>query len=109
VKHLPCIPDEVVSKESRQRLYNYEQNIELITGSGRVLALVDPRLVAGNYRELISTIDALSEAYLRTARERDQWKGVCELASDDYFWEALEALKNEYGPKEEPTTERPGG
>ena len=90
MKHLPCIPDEVVSAEDRR----WCRELELFDGS----PTLTPNERAGN-RKLLSIIDGLAGAYLDVARERDKWKGVCELATDEEFWNALEALKEKHGRK----------
>ena len=38
-------------------------------------------------------LDELAGAYLEMARDRDQWKNVCDLAYDGELWQALELLK----------------
>ncbi len=93
MKHLPCIPDEVLPLELRQRLYDCEVSIEGVIRQGRVVGLVDPQAIAHNYLELIAVIDILAGAYLEMACDRDQWKNVCDLAYDGEFWQALELLK----------------
>ncbi len=92
MKYLPCIPDEILPAEFRQRLYQYEITSEEIRASGRVVGLVDPQEVAENYLELLAVIDHLAAAWLDVARERDQWKGVVDLAVDKNFWKSLEIL-----------------
>ncbi len=93
MKHLPCIPDEVLPLEDRQNCYRLEQTIEATVAGGRVVELVDPQNLAGGYRYLLLLLDELAGAYLEMARDRDQWKNVCDLAYDGEFWQALELLK----------------
>lgn len=77
MKHLPCIPDDVVSAEDRQFCYTVEN-----------YHVRQPVVFA-----LLAILDALAAAYLDLARERDKYKGVCELAKDDEFWKALKLLE----------------
>jgi hypothetical protein len=76
MKYLPCILDEVVSEDDREYCYVVEK-----WHSNPV------------ERDLLSIIDRLAAAYLDVARERDKWKGVCDLAGDEKFWKALEVMK----------------
>lgn len=108
MKYLPCIPDEILPAEFRQRIYNCEINSEQIVASGRVVALVDPQEVAENYLELLAVVDRLAAAWLDVARERDQWKGVVDLAVDKNFWKSLEILgASADGQETERSSEKP--
>lgn len=79
MKNLPFIPDEVVSAEDRALVYTLENYARL----------------PHNCLELFAVIDKLAAAYLDVARERNQWKNVCELATDEEFWKAMEELKKQ--------------
>ena len=95
MKHLPCIPDQIVDPEIRAAIYRLEQYVEIAVSQGRVMALLDPQEIAESYQGLLAIIDELAGAYLTVAHERDKYKGVCELASDDRFWQALALMGEE--------------
>jgi hypothetical protein len=116
VKHLPCIPDEVLAADDRRFCYG----IELVQISHRSRGKLDPNLIFGTdthgqetqespiFSRLLAVIERLSETYLEVARERDQLRGVCDLAADDDFWEALAKLRKErieHGARHGPTQE----
>lgn len=91
MKYLPCIPDEVLSPEIRKFLCEIDSALPdhcidryIRTPANRVV---------GDLRRLFWIIDDLAAAYLDVARERDKWKGVCDLAGDEKFWKALEVIK----------------
>jgi len=105
MKHVPCIPDAILPLQTRRRLGHYETNTEALVKSRQAVALVDPQRIAANYRELLAAIDRLAGAYLAVAGERDQYKGVCDLATDDRFWKALQVLRELGGGPEAPEEE----
>jgi hypothetical protein len=93
MRHIPCIPNELLSAENRQRLYALEATTEISRREGRVVALINPQDVAEVLRYLLTIVDGLAGAYLDMARERDKWKGAMDLALDGNFWISLEAVK----------------